>query len=74
MDADVEDDHERVAALQRWEASGAVWRVVATSPAGVTIALCRCDGGEEVDRGTEHAPPDPAVTHLTALAAEPTAC
>ena len=40
------------AALRRWEASGAVWRVVgrATRPGGaaVTIALLTCDGGEQV--------------------------
>src|SRR3954451_12327426 len=40
----------RVAALQRWEALGAVWRVVSKGPSGVTVALYRCDGGEEVER------------------------
>jgi hypothetical protein len=40
----------RVAALQRWEALGAVWRVLSSGPSGVTVALCRCDGGEEVER------------------------
>jgi hypothetical protein len=39
-----------VATLERWEGSGAVWRVVSRSAAGVTVALCRCDGGEEVGR------------------------
>ena len=39
-----------LAALQRWEASGAVWRVVAVTPERVTVSLCRCDGGEEVER------------------------
>lgn len=48
----------RVAALQRWETSGAVWRVVSRTPARVTVALCRCDGGEEVERFTSA---DPAV-------------
>ena len=40
------------AALQRWEASGAVWRVVGRTagPSGATvmIALLTCDGGEQV--------------------------
>jgi hypothetical protein len=40
----------RVAALQRWEALGAVWRVLSSGPSGATVALCRCDGGEEVER------------------------
>ena len=48
--------HERVAALQRWEASGAVWRVVAERPPELTIALCRCDGGEEVERFSSEDP------------------
>ena len=53
-----QDGAERVAALQRWEASGAVWRVVATGPSRVTVALCRCDGGEEMERFSSG---DPAV-------------
>ena len=39
-----------VETLTRWEDHGAVWRVVARTPSRVTVALCRCDGGEEVDR------------------------
>lgn len=46
------DDRDLVGTLLRWEESGAVWRVVASSPARVTIALLRCDGGEEVERLT----------------------
>jgi hypothetical protein len=52
------DGSERVAALQRWEDLGAVWRVVGQGQAGVTVALCRCDGGEEVERFTSD---DPAL-------------
>jgi hypothetical protein len=52
-----------LAALQRWSDSGAVWRVVARSPDSVTIALCSCDGGEEVDRLTSG---DPAVLDYVA--------
>jgi hypothetical protein len=37
--------------LERWYASGAMWRVIARAPDGeVTVALLRCDGGEEVQR------------------------
>ncbi|MEO9329624.1 hypothetical protein [Gordonia aurantiaca] len=36
--------------LRRWEDSGAGWRVVHRGPAGLTVALMRCDGGEEVER------------------------
>ena len=43
---------DRVAELQRWEDSGAVWSVVSRKQDRVTIALLRCDGGEEVDRFT----------------------
>jgi hypothetical protein len=44
--------------LRRWEDSGGTWRVVGRRAGTVTIALCRCDGGEEVDR---FASTDPAV-------------
>lgn len=47
---------DRVAELQRWEDTGAVWRVLTRTQRGVTIALLRCDGGEEVDRFTSHDP------------------
>lgn len=36
--------------LQRWEEAGAVWRVVSRCPDSVTVALLRCDAGEEVER------------------------
>lgn len=39
-----------LAALLRWEASGGTWQVAARRPDRVTVVLCRCDGGEEVDR------------------------
>jgi hypothetical protein len=39
-----------VAVLQRWADAGAVWRVVNRRRGSVTVALYRCDGGEEVDR------------------------
>ena len=48
--------------LKRWEEFGAVWEVVHRSQDQVTIALCRCDGGEEVSRLVSR---DPAVlTHV----------
>lgn len=36
--------------LQDWQEAGAHWQVVARSNTKVTVALLRCDGGEEVDR------------------------
>jgi hypothetical protein len=45
-----------VAVLRRWEDFGAVWRVVARRGTGVTLSLCRCDGGEEVERLTSDDP------------------
>ena len=38
--------------LRRWEDAGGTWQLVARSATSVTVALCRCDGGEEVDRLT----------------------
>jgi hypothetical protein len=43
-------ERDRVEELQRWQDSGAVWTVVSRTPDRVTVALLRCDGGEEVDR------------------------
>ncbi len=51
-------DADPVARLQRWEAFGAHWQVVDDDGSRVTVALCRCDGGEEVDRLTSA---DPAL-------------
>jgi len=47
---------DRVAELQRWEDSGAVWEVISRKGDSVTIVLLRCDGGEEVDRFTSDDP------------------
>ena len=41
---------EPLAALRRWEDSGAVWRVLSRAEGTVTLALCTCDGGEEMSR------------------------
>ena len=43
-------DRDLVAELRRWQDSGAVWQVVSRTHRNVTVALLRCDGGEEVDR------------------------
>jgi hypothetical protein len=45
-----------VEVLRRWEEFGAAWRVVAARQDEVTVALCRCDGGEEVSRITSADP------------------
>jgi hypothetical protein len=47
---------DRVAELQRWQDTGAIWEVVSRKGDGVTVALLRCDGGEEVDRFTSDDP------------------
>ncbi|MCF6387054.1 hypothetical protein L2K20_08715 [Mycobacterium sp. MBM] len=36
--------------LRRWEDSGAHWQVLTRTADRLTIALLRCDGGEEVER------------------------
>jgi hypothetical protein len=41
-----------VASLQRWEDAGAYWRVLSRRGGQLTVALYRCDGGEEVERYT----------------------
>ncbi len=41
---------EPIEVLRRWQSSGAVWQLVERSATQVTVALCRCDGGEEVGR------------------------
>ena len=52
----MEIDRDYVAELTRWTDSGATWAVVARTRNGLTIALLRCDGGEEVDRFTSDDP------------------
>jgi hypothetical protein len=49
-------DRDYVAELIRWVDSGATWQVVAQTRHGVTVALMRCDGGEEADRFTTNDP------------------
>ena len=41
---------DRVAELKRWQDSGAVWEVISRRGDTLTVALMRCDGGEEMDR------------------------
>ena len=53
---------DRVAELQRWQDSGAVWEVISRKAGGVTVALLRCDGGEEVSRMVSR---DPEVLRYT---------
>lgn len=41
--------------LLRWEQAGATWEAVWPRAGEVTIVLCTCDSGEEVDRYTSTA-------------------
>ena len=43
-------DDDLVPTLLRWQDFGGVWRLVSHTSSGAVVALCRCDGGEEVDR------------------------
>jgi hypothetical protein len=54
----MEDDPltDPVAVLRRWEDFGAVWRLAARTATSVTVSLCRCDDGEEVERFTSGDP------------------
>lgn len=47
---------DRIAELQRWQDSGAIWEVLTRRGTSVTVALLRCDGGEEVERFTSDDP------------------
>ena len=44
------EESNALATVRRWERSGGTWRILARRPDGLTISLCRCDGGEEADR------------------------
>ena len=48
-----------VETLRRWESAGGHWQVLSRNPAGLIVALLRCDGGEEMHR---IASSDPALT------------
>jgi 8-oxo-dGTP diphosphatase len=48
----------RLREVLRWEQSGAHWRVVSRTTAGLELSLLTCDGGEEMDRWTST---DPAL-------------
>ena len=50
------DGEAPVEVLRRWEAAGAIWRVVARSPSHLEVALLSSDGGEEVGRLTSDDP------------------
>jgi hypothetical protein len=51
-----EDQADPVGRLQRWQAFGAHWVVLDDDGDRVTVSLCRCDGGEEVERLTSDDP------------------
>ena len=42
--------------LRRWEAAGGTWEIVPGSADGLTVRLCTCTGGEEVDRLVSSSP------------------
>jgi uncharacterized protein len=46
----MEDGPNYVDILHRWETAGGVWKVLGEEHRAVTVALYRCDGGEEADR------------------------
>ena len=48
----------RIAELERWVTHGGTCRLVETDAVDAEVVLCRCDGGEEVERFRTS---DPAV-------------
>jgi hypothetical protein len=59
----MEEGPDFVDLLRRWETAGGVWRVLGQDHHAVTVALYRCDGGEEADRFEST---DPRVTEFLA--------
>jgi hypothetical protein len=59
----MEDGPNYVDQLRRWETAGGVWRVLGEEHRAVTVALYRCDGGEEADRFVSD---DPRVSQFLA--------
>ena len=57
------DPDDPVEVLRRWEAAGAVWRVLGHHGDVVTVGLFTCDGGEEVGRLSSG---DPALVRFLA--------
>jgi hypothetical protein len=45
-----------LARLLRWEDAGGSWRVQGLTASVASVALCRCDGGEEQERLTSADP------------------
>lgn len=61
-DAAVGEPSQDVQRVTRWEVAGGIWQILARSDDRVTVALYRCDAGEEVDRFSST---DPALlAHL----------
>jgi hypothetical protein len=58
--------------LRRWEVAGGTWQLAGRSAAMVTVALCRCDGGEEVDRLVSGEPELIAYVAANAQSSPPT--
>ncbi len=46
----IPEDEPPVELLRRWESFGGSWRLAARTGDELILSLCRCDGGEEVQR------------------------
>jgi hypothetical protein len=49
-------DHGDLERLTRWETAGGTWELLSRTDGEVTVSLCTCDGGEEMDRITSADP------------------
>ena len=45
-----------LARLLRWENAGATWQLLTVHEGVATVSMCRCDGGEEMERLRSAAP------------------
>jgi hypothetical protein len=61
------EESKDVATLRRWEDAGGTWRIEHRAGETVTVVLCRCDGGEEIDRLVSR---DPALRQYVEASAE----
>jgi hypothetical protein len=50
LDRGPTDSVDALGVLLRWEEFGGTWRVLSSDSTLLTVSLCRCDGGEEVEQ------------------------
>ncbi len=67
-------DEDLVPTLLRWQDFGGVWRLISLTASGASVALCRCDGGEEVERLSSSHPATLAFLRMHTARQGPAGC